>query len=339
MLSLPLIPPQSDIFPTHFRPRPDSPPPRTSPTDHLPHRQPRADPSTHRSHAHNARAPLALLTEAESTIAARKAAIRDFGASWIRPPGVAKTLQAQREEEAEIAEQEELARQEQGLRDLQARQEVEEARLRAHAAVGEVGGVGEEEGDEEERDLDDDIPDADEQGTQEEEEDDEGQDVTFNEDSLVEGSHVVLEGEQQQQYELQEEAELTGAARDEEELGVEHEERNLDDSIPEAGSYQHTDTEEEDSSSEAAEEDSSPAPTGFMRARMQEGTPVAATATSGEPPEHMRGLTGAETLLRSPGNFNLGSSILESSFVGSSPVMQRGRGGAARARARRGRLS
>ncbi|KAI7645456.1 asparaginase-domain-containing protein [Hortaea werneckii] len=51
-----------------------------------------------------------------------------------------------------------------------------------------------------------------------------------------------------------EEAELTGAARDEEALGIVHEEeRDLDDSIPEAGAYEHTDTELEDSSESESE--------------------------------------------------------------------------------------
>lgn len=70
-----------------------------------------------------------------------------------------------REEEAEIAEQEEMLRQEQGLRDLRARQEVEEARTRGQQEGGEGPGGGPDGGDVgaegEERDLDADIPDAD----------------------------------------------------------------------------------------------------------------------------------------------------------------------------------
>lgn len=234
-----------------------------------------------------------------------------------------KTLQAQREEEAEIAEQEELARQEQGLRDLQARQEVEEARGRAQEAAEDGVEV-------EERDLDEDIPDADAQVTQE--------DVTFNDESIVEGSHVALDVDQEQ-YDAREEAELTGAARDEEDLGIEPE-RNLDDSIPEAGSYQHTDTEAEDSSSDDDDDDDMNSPTGASTgspvrnraARPQLDPNVFVTMSNDEIQGRMRAGhlwlgTPDEPLARSPGNLNLSSSVLESSFVGSSPVMQRGRGG------------
>ena len=136
-----------------------------------------------------------------------------------------------------------------------------------------------------------------------------------------------------------EEAELTGAARDEEELGIE---RDLDDSVPEAGSYQHTDTEVEDSDSDSELRDS------FA---VQSTRRSARSGGSGRPLQaQMQGLAGlqermraqvsaADSLPRSPGSINLSSSILESSFVGSSPVMQRGaNGGRGRGR-RRGRQS
>lgn len=321
----------------HLQPRSNSPPPRHNAGEH---RQPRHEHhNSNRSNAYNSHSSLALLTADENAIAARKAAIRNFGASWIRPPGVAKTLQAQREEEIEMAEAEEQARQEQGLRDLQARQEVEEARARAQEA-GAAAADGEAET-EAERDLDDDIPDADA--------DAEPTDVTFNEDSMLEGSRIEHDVDQDQ-YGAREEAELTGAARDEEELGMEHE-RNLDDSVPEAGSYQHTDTEEEDSSSDEEDEnslelqDSFAGQSGGRATRQQHSGFESSTgatmsgAIQGGLQERLRAQTGngAEMLARSPGSLNLSSSILESSFVGSSPVVQRGRGGVAARR--RGRMS
>lgn len=93
-----------------------------------------------------------------------------------------KTLQAELEERAEREEQEVLARREQVLLDLQARQEVEEARARAVEGAGGGGvraGDGENvEGVEEgERDLDEEIPDA-----EDTEEDDEDEDESENED-------------------------------------------------------------------------------------------------------------------------------------------------------------
>ena len=247
------------------------------------------------------------------------------------------------EEAAEQAEQEELMRQEQGLRDMQAQQEAEEVRRRA-AEIVEGG----EEGEEQERDLDDDIPDA-------PADDEDDAEVTFNEDSMVDGSRL-MEQEDEQRYAELEEAELTGAARDEEDLGVEHE-RNLDDSVPEAGSYQHTDTEVEDSTSD---EDSSLLQDSFAGAgqrplassarrpntrsstRSQRRLPFEIAdngiATEGTLQERMQAAMAGPSLARSPGSLNLSSSVLESSFVGSSPVMQRGARGRQGGRGR-GRMS
>jgi hypothetical protein len=64
--------------------------------------------------------------------------------------------------------------------------------------------------------------------------------MTFNEDSFIEGSSAVA-GEVEHMLEM-EEAEMAGVLQDE---------RDLDDDIPEAGSYEHTDTELDYSSDEA----------------------------------------------------------------------------------------
>lgn len=337
MLSLPLILPPADPIRTHFRPRQESPPPAnpSQPHHQQQHRQQQRRDEERKTH--NARSPLAILAADEAAIAHRKTAIQNFGSYWIRPPGISKTLQAMNEEALEAAEQEEMMRQEQGLRDMQAQQQAEELREQAAGNAEQQHDEGEEE-----RDLDDEIPDADADAEGEVETSAvEAADVTFNEESMVEGSRFVEEEEvDQEQYAVMEEAELTGAARDEEDLGME-EERNLDDSIPEAGSYQHTDTELEDSSSDSELNDSFAAQSARrstrQAGRQPQQVPPSGTLQGGLQ-ERIRAQTaGGEGLARSPGNLNLSSSLLESSFVGSSPVMQRatqqggrGRGGGGR---------
>ncbi|KAK5719016.1 hypothetical protein LTR17_015441 [Elasticomyces elasticus] len=325
MLSLPLIPPTFDstpILPTVFRPRPDSPEPPASTTQHNP--QLARQLQQHRDEQrkiHNTRAPLALLAADEAAIAARKAAIRNFGAYWIRPPGIPKTLQAMNEEEIERLEMEEQARVEQVNRDLQARQQVLDAQQEDNDPEAEEG----------ERDLDDEIPDAPETAA----------DMSFNEESILEGNSILVD--QQQQLELQEEeeeaqhaveleeAELMGVAQDEEELGIE---RDLDDSVPEAGSYQHTDTELEESDSDSELQDSFAVQSVRRSARVEQSAQAAFGSQSRPLQAHSQAMGGlqqrmraqvgaADALPRSPGSLHLSSSILESSFIGSSPVMQR----------------
>lgn len=166
------------------------------------------------------------------------------------------------------------------MMDMQAQQEAEEARNRAaEAAEAEQEGEAEEE-----RDLDEEIPDADEEeededitdSDEEEEEEEEEQselqsemlqsqmqhseipvaeDITFNEESMFADTSIAAldeESREQERYRHLQEAELTGVAQDEFDLGIE---RDLDDSVPEAGSYQHTDSELEDSDEESDEEE------------------------------------------------------------------------------------
>ncbi|CAK3861326.1 kinesin K39 [Lecanosticta acicola] len=334
MLSLPLIPPQGDNstwLRTTFRPRSDSPPPVNGHNAHQAHRlrQQREE----EKKAYNARSPLSLLEQDEASIMRRRGNIADFGATWIRPPGVPKTLQAMHEEEIERQEQLEIERQEAGMRDLQAQQQLAEAQAQAEAQEA-TAAEEEEAGEAVEVDLDAEIPEADMTGAE----------VTFNEDSMMEGSQVETTeqdtAEQGVEYAEMEEAELTGAARDEEDLGLE---RDLDDSVPEAGSYQHTDTEVEDTDSESELQNSFVGRTAPRAARTplqrgQMGPPPIATGLQ----ERMRQqVSAADALPRSPGSLNLSSSTLDSSLVGSSPVMQRGNVGARGrgGRSRRGRQS
>lgn len=357
MLSLPLIPPQDDHatwLRTSYRPRADSPPP-TNPQTAQQTQQQRQNRQLHdeEKRAQQARSPLALLAADEAAIAQRKAAIRNFGAYWIRPPGVPKTLQAMTEEEQERREQEEIERRERGMLDMQAQQQLAEAQQQGAQAMAEQ----EDPEAPEERDLDDEIPEAEITGdiTGDVTEDITGDitvDDTFNEDSMMEGSML----EQQEHYAELEVAELTGAAQEEEDLGIEEddlgmdEDLDLDDEVPDAGSYQHTDTEEEDSSSSSSEEESSEVQNSFAHQSARRSARVSAqrqqqqqlqfgsqTPAMGSLQERMRAQVGAaDSLPRSPGSVNLSSSILESSFIGSSPMAQRanqagrGRGAAAR---------
>ncbi|KAK5125090.1 hypothetical protein LTR08_005445 [Meristemomyces frigidus] len=392
MLSLPLCAPA--FAPTPFLPTPAHttstlPPPTDQNTPHphrpvRPHRQP--DAASHS--APTARSPLALLAADEAAIAHRKHAIRNFGALWMRPPGVRLTLQAMGEEEAERVEVEEMARQERGLGDLRAVQVEEEMRV-AREENGEGG--------EEERDLDDEVPDAEDGGSEEgsvsgdEVSEDEVTGESFNEASLVDGSSLLVDARQLLRRDLvtaqdaggagivdvdraleMEEALLTGAARDEEDLGILHdvdldlhldfheeeegEERDLDDSIPEAGSYQHTDTEVEDTESSDGElQDSFAAAVPSARrsahttaqpssssshvhvhhaeqARRHAGGGVVEGLRVGAQGLHARVvLRAGEQLERSPGRLHLGGEGVGSEGGDSSPVLQRGaRGGRVR---------
>lgn len=149
------------------------------------------------------------------------------------------------------------------------------AELAAAAALQEqqaVNAEGEDMGAEGEVDLDAEVPDADEAGgteseeeeetTESEEDEDEDEEeeeegnVTaepsrFEGESMIEGSMVGGDGfspARAERYLEVEDAELDGRAQDMRDLGVE---RDLDEEIPEAGSYEHTDTEEETSDSES----------------------------------------------------------------------------------------
>lgn len=120
-------------------------------------------------------------------------------------------------------------------------------------------------------DLDDEVPeaqsDSSESGSEsgsgssieEEEGSEEAQEestVPFNEDSFIEGS--MLEAEVSHMLEM-EEAEMAGVLQDE---------RDLDDDVPEAGSYEHTDSELEDSS----DIDNSALPPGLSSVRSRRST-------------------------------------------------------------------
>ncbi|ORY18032.1 hypothetical protein BCR34DRAFT_554693 [Clohesyomyces aquaticus] len=304
MLSLPFITPRPDasLWPSHRLTNTHyfdtSTTDSQNPSAHNGNRRPRS-----RHGPHSSRSVLAALSADENVIHQRKQNVRRFGAGWIRPPGVLKTYQATMDEAAEREEQEILARREQALLDLQAAQ-TETANQQA-AAAGE-----DEEMAEPERDLDDDVPEAEADesevsGTNEDASElDEGDtgfetqaDMTFNEDSFIEGSMVA--GEVERMLEI-EEAEMAGVLQ---------EERDLDDDIPEAGSYEHTETDIEIESSDDEVNVSMVAPSTGRRSLGRR--------TSGRPSSGFRAPARDRTSIDLEGS----SSILDgSSFFRSSPA-------------------
>lgn len=162
---------------------------------------------------------LSVLRADENALTNRKANIRRFGAGWLRPPGIPKTLQGMADERAEREEQESAAQREFALAEAQAAAEAEALEREQHAmAMGE--------GPQElERDLDDDVPDADDDDAAADEWVDDEQDL--DDEGMLPGMEEEGEGDYADE----------GVGRD------------LDDDVPEAGSYQHTDTEVEDESS------------------------------------------------------------------------------------------
>ena len=79
----------------------------------------------------------------------RKQNVQNYGSSWIKPPGIGKSLHQIREERREMEEQQESLRREQLAQEL-ADAEVAEQGPPADLDLGQT------------RDLDDDVPDADE---------------------------------------------------------------------------------------------------------------------------------------------------------------------------------
>ncbi|KAK3216679.1 hypothetical protein GRF29_1g635470 [Pseudopithomyces chartarum] len=240
MLSLPAITPRADfsLWPSVRQSNQtfdgDAPP---SPS--YAHRRHNA---THGSASNRSLFTQLLIDEAKQS--QRNSNIRHFGATWIRPPGIQKTYQAMIDEEKELREQEAIAAREQHMLDLAAAQQDA-----ANAEAREANGEEEIEG---ERDLDDEVPEAESsesdvsasESDNEVTEDEEGEeeesraDVTFNEDSFIEGS--MIEGRVGQMLAL-EEASMEGSLL---------EEHDMDDDIPEAGDYEHTDSSLMDSSDE-----------------------------------------------------------------------------------------
>ncbi|KAI2788389.1 hypothetical protein POX_e06404 [Penicillium oxalicum] len=287
MLSLPFIAPQ-DSHELWFGPsnphRPSSQQlsgPESNPLQQPhppPHRRNHASQTTHQRNHRSAFLPprtadlsLSALQAEERNLRARKNTIACFGSSWIRPAGCAKTMLGMKEEEAE---------REEALAALAAEQEAAALAAATAAAGGmdadELGLTMGEEG--EERDLDAEIPDADEEGLVEEGEEGFEEDGSYMErdldDEIPEGypgedeeedgyadtsglyaEEVEEDFDQQPDLDADVPEAEGGSALDDYEDEEENEDgqdanltRDLDDDIPDAdqsGEWQHTDTEDE----------------------------------------------------------------------------------------------
>ncbi|KAI9813985.1 MAG: hypothetical protein M1827_003449 [Pycnora praestabilis] len=255
--------------------------------------------------------PLAQLLTSETHIATRKLHIQRFGSTWIRPPGVPKTYQAMMDEAAEREEQEMVAQRELAAFEAQQAAEDEEAMAEGEGVgagpeglVDQGGMMGREVrgwGEGVERDLDEDVPEAeDEEGTFLEEGEEEGE--------SEEGEMMIQEGDVTGEIDEG----LAGAEEEESAFLLNDDgmgaERDLDEDVPEAGSYQHTDTEVEDESSDG--DGWSHAGGGSGNAR---GSGLGLGRLGG----------GRVSMVRSDGS----SVLLGSSVMGSSPVGGDGRRG------------
>ncbi|KAL8799565.1 MAG: hypothetical protein Q9182_005804 [Xanthomendoza sp. 2 TL-2023] len=258
MLSLPSLHPPSMPLPTtsHYDPPPIARTPNTHPQN--PNQPSNPPPPT--SH------DLTTLRHDELQIETRKSNICRFGAGWLRPPGLPKTLQGLADERAEREEQELNAQREQAMMDAQAAAEEE---AEGAMMMGDDEGVMGQDGEEEMRDLDDEVPDAAGDGMEEWESGDEGRGVGEEEDD---GDADESNGNQENEglSRGMDEGEEISIAVEEDGMGLgrsfngageegegdydmpgmlEGDGRDLDGDVPEAGSYQHTDTEVEDESS------------------------------------------------------------------------------------------
>ncbi|RDL38280.1 Uncharacterized protein BP5553_02620 [Venustampulla echinocandica] len=246
-------------------------------------------PSQRRHHHAMHRHPLARLRLDEEYIERRKQNVQNYGNSWIKPPGISKSLYQLREEKREMEEHQEALRREALAQEL----------AEAEAAEGVdalLGGEGldaeEGMGEGEERDLDDDVPEAETtvlEGDGDEDEDaeeDDDQDDSADEDleqedvprgvlasrvpddvyreALARGEEIgaprfgdegnsTVDDEDNshmlQEEDLVQETELQGDPDEDMDMDA-----DLDDDIPEAGGYEHTDTEDELSSSDDDDE-------------------------------------------------------------------------------------
>jgi Apc15p protein len=215
------------------------------------------------SHSAILRSPLARLRADEVYIERRKQNVQNYGSSWIKPPGIFKSLHQIREERREIEEHQEALRREQLAQEL-AEAEAGDDLLQGEDADGEV---------DEARDLDDDIPEAEATGIDADDSENDveavprgilGQrmlDETYRE-TLVRGEDAidrrfVVEGgsdtDEEDQFQMFREEDLVHelVQASEHDLDVAMD-ADLDDDVPEAeiGGYEHTDTEEELSTSD-----------------------------------------------------------------------------------------
>ncbi|EKD17514.1 uncharacterized protein L3040_006630 [Drepanopeziza brunnea f. sp. 'multigermtubi'] len=288
MFSLPSLAPQDSYslwYTSSTTPHPSAfttPPAQGAPSDAQAQQQ---HPQQHPRHRQTQRTPLSRLRQDEEYLALRKQNIQNYGSGWIKPPGVSKSLHQLREEKREMEEHQEALRREALAQELA---EAEAAEMGNELLQGED--MGTEMGDMG-RDLDDEVPDADEdangtaglldssdEGSDIEEEEEEGgghmQDFPANvlasrlpddvyREALVRGDEVrrsqfsgegsVGDGEEAAGDLLQEEDLIHEHRHQQRQYDLDMDiDADLDADIPEASAdgYEHTDTEEELSSSD-----------------------------------------------------------------------------------------
>ncbi|KAJ5794419.1 hypothetical protein N7457_001018 [Penicillium paradoxum] len=279
---------------------------------HLARRNANGVPSSHRAFmpSRSSATTVASLAAEERLLRARKLNIASFGYSWIRPAGCSKTMLGMKEEEAE---------REEALQAAAAEMEAVEGEGIMDDDLGMQRGEGEEEDEGMERDLDDDIPNAEdeasglvEEGEEGLEEDDIGDDEGYMERDLdddipegfpdddYEGSGLYDDDEEDEDedededFDNQPDLDADIPSADGESM-IEGMTRDLDDDIPDAaehgpeeeGEWQHTDSEEDLSDDEEEDEPS------VMQARFAENF---RTST----PNSRGGLPPPPTLRREP---------------------------------------
>ncbi|CAI7612220.1 unnamed protein product [Penicillium discolor] len=246
-----------------------------SAANHLARRNASGTSSSHRSlmPSRSSANTIATLAAEERSLRSRKLNIASFGYSWIRPAGCAKTMLGMKEEEAE---------REEALQAAAAEMEAAEGEGIMDDDMGmQTGEVEEDEG--MERDLDDDIPNAEEEeasglieeGEEGLEEDDIGDEGEYMERDLdddipegfpdddYEGSGLYDDDDEEDDFDNQPDLDAEIPAADGESVS-EDMTRDLDDDIPDAaeqgseqeGEWQHTDSEEELSDEEDENEPS-----------------------------------------------------------------------------------
>ncbi|CCU82426.1 hypothetical protein BGHDH14_bgh02612 [Blumeria hordei DH14] len=229
-------------------------------------------------------APNTQLTQlrlAEESIQRKRRNIADYGASWLKPPGVPKSLRQMREEEREMKEHQEVLRREQLAQELA---EAEAAAAMMDGLLPAEEGVT---GMEDLPDLDDEVPeaemtrlDSDDDDMEEDQEDfvDADPDADLSgfvvrsrpavQDHLYRREAIVRDRLLRDDNSIVDEEESSDLLQEEDliraRLEPEQDESNsgmdlgmdLDDAVPEGNAYEHTDTEQDTSSSETEEEDS-----------------------------------------------------------------------------------
>jgi len=223
-----------------------------------------AGPHPHRRHNAILRTPLARLRLDEEYMERRKQNIQNYGNSWIKPPGIPKSLYQLREEKREMEEHQEALRREALAQEL--------AEAEAEGVDELLQGEGMDPEMEEVRDLDDEVPEADTtnlEADDPETEDDENDvedvprgvlapripDDVYRE-AMVRGEEVRAArfgsdgaADDEDQSQMLQEEDLVHEGRGHQDMDMD---ADLDADIPEAeaGGYEHTDTEAELSSSD-----------------------------------------------------------------------------------------